>query len=161
MLWKEAAMVLYDGLDVSFEQYPKKLYTVEFPTSPDAEEDTVLLTFLAKLETFLETKSTALNLTTLWEMTHPAGIDANLDDFLNITYPILISKEQTMLVRDPFYAAYGAVHDERRPFVDPAPLVVLAALKTSLSILKLKTDIGSMGIRRLIPKFHPDGSRHE
>lgn len=42
---------------------------------------------------------------------------------LNITYPILISKEQTKLVRKPFYADYAAVHDGRIPFVDPAPLV--------------------------------------
>lgn len=122
-IWKAAAMVLYEGLDVSFEQFPKKLYTVAFPKSAKTGADVVLLDFLGKLEGFLETKSTALNLSTLWESTHPAGVDAGLDDFLNITYPILISKEQTMLVRDPFYAAYGAVHDGRRPFVDPSPLV--------------------------------------
>lgn len=116
-------MVLYDSLDVSFEKYPKKLYTVEFPTSADTEADAVLLDFLGKLEAFLETNSTTLNLSTLWTSTRPESVDADLDDFLNITYPILISKEQIMLVRDPFYATYGAMHDGRRPFIDPAPLV--------------------------------------
>ena len=46
-----------------------------------------------------------------------------MDALLNITYPILIAKEQTRLLRDPFYAAYGAAYDGRRPFVDPVPLV--------------------------------------
>ena len=121
-IWVAAAKVLYADLPF-YSQYPKKLYTVEFPTSADNEADTVLLDFLAKLEGFLSTRATALNLSTLWTSTLPAGVDPSLDDFLNITYPILISKEQTMLVRDPFFAAYAAVHDGRRPFVDPAPLV--------------------------------------
>ncbi|KAL8865451.1 MAG: hypothetical protein Q9198_009316, partial [Flavoplaca austrocitrina] len=30
---------------------------------------------------------------------------------------------QTRLVRDPFYAAYAAVHDGRLPFIDPVPLI--------------------------------------
>ena len=81
------------------------------------------LAFLAKLEAFLTTSATALNLSALWTSTLPAGADPSLNEFLNITYPILISKEQTMRVRDPFYKAYAAVHDGRRPFVDPAPLV--------------------------------------
>lgn len=121
-IWIAAAKVLYADLPF-YGQYPKKLYTVEFPTTADNEADAVLLAFLAKLEAFLSTSATALNLSTLWTSTLPAGADPSLDDFLNITYPILISKEQTMLVRDPFYADYAAVHDGRRPFVDPAPLV--------------------------------------
>lgn len=121
-IWAAAAKVLYADLPF-YSQYPQKLYTVEFPTSADNEADEVLLAFLAKLEVFLSTRATALNLSTLWTSTLPAGADPSLDDFLNITYPILISKEQTMLVRDPFYTAYAAAHDGRRPFVDPAPLV--------------------------------------
>ena len=121
-IWSAAAKVLYADLPF-YSQYPKKLYTVEFPTTGDNEADSILLNFLSKLEGFLGTTSTALNMSTLWNSTHPAGVGPDLDDFLNITYPILISKEQTMLVRDPFYAAYGAVHDGRRPFIDPAPLI--------------------------------------
>ena len=121
-IWVAAAKVLYADLPF-YNQYPKTLYTVDYPTSADNEADAVLLAFLAKLEGFLSTSATALNLSTLWKSTLPAGADPSLDEFLNITYPILISKEQTMLVRDPFYAAYAAVHDGRRPFIDPAPLV--------------------------------------
>ena len=121
-IWIEAAKVLYADLPF-YDTYPKTLNTVGFPTSGDNEADAVVLDFLGKLEKFLGTTSTALNLSTLWSTTKPQGVDADLDDFLNITYPILISKEQTMLVRDPFYAAYAAAHDGRRPFIDPAPLV--------------------------------------
>ena len=122
-IWVDAAKVLYADLPF-YDTYPKTLYTVGFPTSGDNEADAVVLDFLGKLEKFLGTTSSALNLSTLWSTTKPQGVDADLDDFLNITYPILISKEQTMLVRDPFYAAYAAAHDGRRPFIDPAPLVL-------------------------------------
>ena len=121
-IWIAAAKALYADLPF-YSTYPKKLYTVGFPTSADGEADAVTLAFLAKLEGFLSTSATALNLSALWTSTLPAGADASLNDFLNITYPILISKEQTMLVRDPFFKAYAAVHDGRRPFVDPVPLV--------------------------------------
>ena len=121
-IWSAAAKVLYADLPF-YDKYPKTLYTVGFPTSSDNEADAVLLDFLNKLEGFLSITSSSLNLTTLWDTTHPGGVDADLDGFLNITYPILISKEQTRLVREPFYAAYGAIHDGRRPFVDPAPLI--------------------------------------
>lgn len=121
-IWVAAAKVLYADLPF-YNQYPKRLYTIDFPMSADTDADAVLLAFLAKLEGFLSTSATALNLSALWTSTLPAGADPSLDEFLNITYPILISKEQTMLVRDPFYAAYAAVHDGRRPFVDPVPLV--------------------------------------
>ena len=121
-LWVAAAKALYADLPF-YNRYPKKLYTLGFPTSADGGADTVVLAFLAKLEGFLSTSATALNLSALWTSTLPAGADPSLNEFLNITYPILISKEQTMLVRDPFYAAYAAAHDGRRPFIDPVPLV--------------------------------------
>ncbi|KAM0798757.1 glutamyl-tRNA amidotransferase [Usnea florida] len=120
--WVTAAKVLYPDL-AFYSQYPKILYTVDFPTSADSEADAVVLNFLTKLEGFLSVSSTPLNLSTLWASKLPAGADPSLDEFLNITYPILISKEQTALVRDPFYAAYAAVHDGRRPFIDPVPLI--------------------------------------
>ena len=107
--WVTAAKVLYADL-AFYSQYPKTLYTVDFPTSADNEADAVVLNFLTKLEGFLSVRATPLNLSTLWASTLPAGADPSLDEFLNITYPILISKEQTALVRDPFYAAYAAVH---------------------------------------------------
>ena len=121
-IWVDAAKALYADLPFP-TTYPKKLYTIDFPDSGDAGADAVLSSFLTKLESFLGTTATPLNLSTAWADSRPAGAPESLIDLLNITYPILISKEQTMRVRDPFYAQYGAAHDGRRPFIDPAPLV--------------------------------------
>lgn len=41
---------------------------------------------------------------------------------MNLTYALLITKQQTKLVREPFYADYAAKYDGRRPFVNPVPL---------------------------------------
>lgn len=121
-IWSAAARTLYADLKF-YDQYPKQIQTIGFPTSTDTESNTIILNFLSKLEDFLSAKTTALNLTSLWNTTKPLTAPASLTTLLNITYPVLISKEQINLVRDPFYAAYAAVHDGRLPFVDPAPLV--------------------------------------
>lgn len=123
-LWAAAAEVLYPSLKF-YRTYPKKLYTVGFPANDAAAgSDAVVLNFLSRLEGFLSTQATTLDYQGLWNGTKPAEArGASLTQLLNITYPIIISKEQTKLVRDPFYADYAAVHDGRRPFVDPAPLV--------------------------------------
>ncbi|KAI4143390.1 MAG: hypothetical protein L6R39_004584 [Caloplaca ligustica] len=95
----------------------------ELDTAGFFEAATIILSFLNKLQTFLNAKSTPLNLTTSWAASKPASAPASLATFLNLTYPIIISKEQTRLVRDPFFAAYAAVHDGRKPFVDPSPSI--------------------------------------
>ena len=123
-LWRTAGEVLYPSLK-SYTAYPKKIQTIGFPENASAGgSDAVVLDFLSKLEGFLGAATTVLDYEALWNETRPveAGT-ASLVELLNITYPILISKEQTMLVRDPFFADYAAVHDGRTPFVDPAPLV--------------------------------------
>ena len=123
-LWTAAAKVLYPSLK-SYTAYPKKIQTINFPANASAGgSDAVVLDFLAKLEGFLGATTTELDYEALWNDTKPkeAG-DSSLDELLNITYPILISKEQTMLLRDGFYADYAKAHDGRRPFVDPVPLV--------------------------------------
>ncbi|MCJ1309334.1 hypothetical protein MMC25_002993 [Agyrium rufum] len=122
VIWATAGSVLYQGLEF-YTEYPKSIQTLSFPQTSRSPADTMVLDFLAKLESFLGAKTTALNITSLWSSTKPANADPSLTDLLNITYPILISKEQVNLVRTPFYEAYGAVHDGRLPFVDPAPLV--------------------------------------
>ena len=124
-----AAKAIYQGLPI-YDQYPKKLQTIGFPTldtvtaNPVVEQTkTVLLDFLAKLEVFLGTNATALNYTALWYETKPNENLPSLSILLNRTYPTIISKEQTKNVRDSFYVDYAAVHDGRLPFVDPVPLV--------------------------------------
>ncbi|KAL8724664.1 MAG: hypothetical protein Q9181_006724, partial [Wetmoreana brouardii] len=122
-IWKAAGTALYANLSF-YSQYPQTIQTLNFPTTATNEASTIILSFLTQLQSFLNaTKTTALNLTTSWTASRPASAPSSLSSLLNITYPILISKEQTRLVRDPFFAAYAAVHDGRKPFVDPAPLV--------------------------------------
>ena len=122
-LWMAAAEVLYPSLK-PYPTYPRKLYTVDFPSDASTESDAILLDFLPKLEALLGVTAEKLDYQALWNETKPAEAGpASLDVFLNLTYPVLISKEQTKLLRDSFYADYAAKYDGRRPFVDPAPLV--------------------------------------
>ena len=121
-IWAAAARVLYADLEF-YNEYPKSIQTLGFPTSASTESNGIILDFLTKLETFLAANTTTVNITTSWADTRPASAPSSLNELLNLTYPILISQEQTKLVRDPFFADYAAVHDGRLPFVDPAPLV--------------------------------------
>ncbi|EOD49366.1 putative glutamyl-trna amidotransferase protein [Neofusicoccum parvum UCRNP2] len=101
--------------------YPKQILLIDFPTEAgEYESDALLLDFVSKLSTFLSANATAFNITTAWAADKPDT--PPVAELLNTTYPLLISKEQTKLVRDPWYAEYAAAHDGRLPFVDPAPL---------------------------------------
>ena len=122
-LWGIAQQVLYNG-PPTYSAYPKKINTYQFPTNAsESESNAILLGFVDKLSAYLSADVSPINLTTLWNSTRPANTTASLSSLLNITYPILIAQDQTRLVRDPFYADYASLHDGRRPFVDPAPLV--------------------------------------
>ncbi|KAL8837249.1 MAG: hypothetical protein Q9176_005783 [Flavoplaca citrina] len=122
-VWKAAGVALYADLPF-YNTYPQIIQTLNFPTNASAEADSSALSFLFRLQTFLNaTATTALNLTTSWAASKPAGAPDTLAGLLNTTYPTLVTKQQTRLVRDPFYAAYAAVHDGRLPFIDPVPLV--------------------------------------
>ena len=121
-IWSGAAKAMYDNLPF-YSDYPKKLYTINFPTSGDTAANSVVLSFLSKLEGFLSSGATPLNLSTAWSNSRPASAPGTLAELLDLTYPILITKEQTRLVRDPFYAQYAAAYDGRRPFVNPSPSI--------------------------------------
>ncbi|KAI9663804.1 MAG: hypothetical protein M1821_007294 [Bathelium mastoideum] len=123
VLWKAAAAALYQT-NISFTNtYPKRILLDGFPTNVSSDGDAVLLNFVSALSKFLGGSASAYNITADWAAHTPANASPDLDSYLNITYPIIISQEQTTLVRDPFYADYGAVHDGRLPFIDPVPLV--------------------------------------
>ena len=123
VLWRAAAQVLYGGLQ-SYTQYPKQILTLSFPTNGSSDADAALLNFANALSSFLGASITPYSLSTAFaNNTPPDSPTSNLNSLLNITYPILIAQEQTRLVRDPFYAAYGAANDGRLPFVDPVPLI--------------------------------------
>ena len=123
-------MVLYENAIQFFPEFPSKLQTIGFPTAGQtapnptvAEANGVLLSFLSKLEAFLNLTASPLNYTTLWEQVKPDPSLPPLSTLLNTTYATLITKEETKNVRNPFYADYGAIHDGRLPFVNPVPLV--------------------------------------
>lgn len=168
VIWAAAGKALYDGLPF-YTKYPKKIYTLSFPkASSAAPADVLALGFLSNLQAFLSANVTVFNTTAAWAATRPAGADPNLNDLLNITYPILISKEQTKLVRAPFFADYAAAHDGRKPFVDPVPLVRPShnfrfhqnseheAIK-----LTLWGETGPLGLRRRLPRLRPAASHHQ
>jgi hypothetical protein len=122
-LWAIAQEVLYGPLP-TYGSYPRRILTVNFPTNASSSTANGLaLGFLAKLQSFLSANISAVNLTSQWAASVPSNSTSSLATLLNITYPVIISKQQTRLVRNPFYADYAAIHDGRRPFVDPAPLV--------------------------------------
>lgn len=122
-LWATAAKALYQDNVTIEHTFPTSIKTVDFPTVAEMPGDQLLIDFLANVTAFLKGTNTPFNITTAWSASHPPGADPDVNDLLNITYPILIAQEQIRLVRDPFYAEYGAAHNGRLPFVDPAPLV--------------------------------------
>lgn len=123
VLWAEAAAALCgDNITIS-HKFPKQIKTDNFPTHVSRNGDQLILDFLGNVSSFLDAEVAAWDINDAWNSSHPADIDTDLTDLLNLTYPILISQQQTRLVRDPFYADYAAAHEGRRPFVDPAPLI--------------------------------------
>ncbi|KAK2741669.1 glutamyl-tRNA amidotransferase [Colletotrichum kahawae] len=125
-IWDEAQKALYRENYTSFVGaevvYPKTVYTLGFPTD-ETPAGQMLNKFAASLAAFLHTNVTELNLRKAWAATGPESVKGlGLTEVLGATYATLITKEQTALVRDPFYADYAAAHDGRRPFVNPGPL---------------------------------------
>jgi hypothetical protein len=126
-LWDVANSVLYKEKYTSLAsvqpKYPKTVYTLGFPTSGNSAANTMLINFVNALTKFISGTAVPLTLANEWTASKPASAgNATLSQLLNTTYATFISKEQTALVRGPFYRDYAAVHDGRLPFVDPAPL---------------------------------------
>lgn len=120
-IWTTAARVLYESNITFSNAYPKHIYTYGFPTKVSSDGDALLIDFVNILSSFIGANTSVFNYTSSWSTTGPSGT-APLNILLNLTYALLISQEQTQLVRDPFYADYAAAHDGRLPFVDPVPL---------------------------------------
>ncbi|KAJ7935932.1 amidase signature domain-containing protein [Mycena leptocephala] len=127
-LWDVVNSALYGDNYTSLTdvepKYPQTIYTVSFPTNPPASSAAaILIDFVNALASFVGGTVTPLSLSDAWTASKPtAAGNTTLSQLMNITYATFISKEQTTLVREPFYADYAAAHDGRRPFVDPTPL---------------------------------------
>ncbi|KAF2643617.1 glutamyl-tRNA amidotransferase [Massarina eburnea CBS 473.64] len=120
ILWKAAAQAMYKENITFSTSFPSKIITLAWPTEADTVGNALLLDFLANVTSFLKANATAFNVSETWSR---QNITAEpLESYLNLTYSVLITKEQIPLVRDPFYADYAAKHDGRLPFIDPVPL---------------------------------------
>ncbi|KAK5175579.1 uncharacterized protein LTR77_000718 [Saxophila tyrrhenica] len=122
LLWAEAAKALYLYNVTISHSYPKQIKLYGFPKKVSEPGDDLLLDFVSKITAYLGANTTNYDVERSWRRTHPANTNPSISDYLNLIYPILISKNQVDLVREPFYEDYAAAHDGRKPFVDPVSL---------------------------------------
>ncbi|KAI8169014.1 Amidase 1 [Colletotrichum sp. SAR 10_70] len=122
-LLRDASAHLYGVSVYSSSDFPKSLLLESYPDGLSHETTAALDRFLDGLRDFLGIQTiTQFNTTKLWQDLRPPAAPETLNGLLNTTYATLISRRQTELVRDPFYADYGRLHDGRLPFVNPVPL---------------------------------------
>ena len=110
-IWDIANAALYGNNYTTYGNkqplYPRKLYALDFPTA-NTPAAWILREFAASLTNFLGTNVTPLDLDKEWTRSAPAKARGqSISQLLNITYTTLITKEQTTLLRDPFYEDYA------------------------------------------------------
>ncbi|KAF5540760.1 glutamyl-trna amidotransferase [Fusarium mexicanum] len=108
----------YTSLVGKMAKYPTEVYAMGFPneTTPAGR---ILHEFSYRLGKFLNVNVKEFDLFEAWNDSRPAEIVDDIEIFTNLTYSVLISKEQIPLVREPFFTDYAAAHEKRRPFLDP------------------------------------------
>ncbi|KJZ76406.1 hypothetical protein HIM_04135 [Hirsutella minnesotensis 3608] len=126
VIWDLASAALYRSNYSSFShrnpRYPTTVYFLGSPAT-NSSVNRLVNSFSQKLARFLNTTVTPLYIQKEWETSGPENVNMlDLADWLNTTYATIIGKDQTRLLRDPFYEDYAAAHDGRRPFVNPGPL---------------------------------------
>lgn len=122
MLWAEASKVMYQGNITFPSARPSKIFTSGFPVNASKPSDQLLINFRDQVTGFLKANTTTYNVTAAWAAAPPANASSSLASYTNLTYAIIISQQQSKLVRDPFYADYAAAYDGRKPFINPAAL---------------------------------------
>jgi hypothetical protein len=120
VVWMEAAKAMYGPNVTISSTYPKSIKTLGWPTSANSIANQLLTSFLGNVTDYLQANVSAYNVTAEFSKDNPTL--TSLTTLMNLTYALLITKQQIELVREPFYAAYAAKHDGRRPFVNPVPL---------------------------------------
>jgi hypothetical protein len=109
------------GVNVTFtESYPKSVQTLGWPVNATDAATQLLVDFLGNVTKFLAGNTTAYNVTASFAADNP-DLEP-LTAVMNLTYALLITKQQIELVREPFYADYAQKYDGRKPFVNPVPL---------------------------------------
>jgi Asp-tRNA(Asn)/Glu-tRNA(Gln) amidotransferase A subunit family amidase len=112
-IWDAAQAVMYGKNYTSLEKkkprYPKTIYTVGFPANTStAASAPIFNDFANDLADFVGGKVESIVLEAKWAASKPTAAGSQtLAQLLNITYATFISKEQTKLVRDPFYKDYA------------------------------------------------------
>lgn len=112
-LWDTAQAALYRDNYTSFADqepnYPTTIYALDFPTA-NSSGARIQKKFADDLAAFLNTTVTVLDLNEQWEASGPAELKGqSIADVLNLTYTALITKDQTKLLRDPFYSDYAGM----------------------------------------------------
>jgi hypothetical protein len=120
VVWMEAAKAMYGPNVTISSTYPKSIKTLGWPTSANSVANQLLTNFLGNITDYLQANVSAYNVTAEFSNDNPTI--APITTLMNLTYALLITKQQIELVREPFYAAYAAKHDGRLPFVNPVPL---------------------------------------
>ncbi|RBR10358.1 hypothetical protein FVER53590_12471 [Fusarium verticillioides] len=122
-IWATACRVMYSNLTTNHTRYPKRVLTYGLPLLKDADlsaSDRVITQFVDRLVEFLSADLSTFNHTEEWTRSHPAGTPSDLQEFVGSTWAVISAKQQTRLVRDPFFKDYAAAHDGRVPFVNPS-----------------------------------------
>jgi hypothetical protein len=113
-IWDAANKALYGtnytSLANKMPKYPKTIYTLYFPDAADTPANKMLIDFANALASFVGGNTTALDLEGQWSATKPSSAgNATLQQLLNTTYATIITKEQTPLIRDPFFREYAGM----------------------------------------------------
>jgi hypothetical protein len=138
-IWTAAAQVLYGKNMTLSKSYPKQILTLNFPSIIKNEFDAFHDGFLKRLAELLQLNSSnikQIDVKKTWMASHPLTTSQSLESYMNLTYPVLISKSQLKNIRDPFFADYAKAHDGRRPFIDPSPFVRWKFGETTRATLK-------------------------
>jgi hypothetical protein len=124
-LWDVAQSVIYaeNYKQATVSSFPSKIQIIAgYPANASASNASELLVgFLDNLSSLTGAEVSEFNVTEAWMQSHPEGSPSSLNELTNFTYAMLL-KDQTRLVRDPFYADYAAAHDGRTPFINPSPI---------------------------------------
>ena len=122
-LWARTVQSWYPNFERSYTSFPGRLLLVDdgwngTGISPHAHRH--LTRFVDRLEEFLQVPREMVDIQQRWRDTHTSP-PLELNDLLNETYAILTAVDQYNRLAKPFYSDYAAVHDGRRPFINPGP----------------------------------------